>query len=60
MTSKKREAWNRLEGSRSESPVLLVRVPASLLALLKRKAKTRGLTPSALAREILERSLNRG
>lgn len=49
--------WNRLKGSRGESPVLLLRVPPGLLAALKREARARGLKPSALAREILERAL---
>jgi len=50
---------NRLEGSRAESPLLVMRIPEKFRRLLKRAAKARGITPSALAREILEKALER-
>jgi hypothetical protein len=51
---------NRLEGSRAESPLLVLRIPEKLLGELKRQAKARGIKPSALAREMIERALEQG
>lgn len=45
--------------SKGVSPVLLLRIPAPLLRALRRAAKQRKVTASALAREILEKTLER-
>jgi hypothetical protein len=49
--------WNRLEGSKTRSPILMLRVPPALLKTLRGAARDRKLTPSALARHILAKAL---
>ena len=53
-----RGGQNRLDGTKEGiSPLLVLRFPMKFHRMLQRVAKARGVKPSALAREILEKAL---
>lgn len=57
MVKKQWGGQNRLEGSRAESPLLVLRVSESLLETLKRVADKNEKKASTFARELLEKAL---
>ncbi len=51
--------WNRLKGSRGESPRFILRLPPGLMKELKAQAKREGRSASELIRNLIEKHLKR-